>query len=100
MWGREPLYAADAAAAQSEVLGVVGVIAGFAAFIVVVAFVVLRMRRRAAGVHARAVIAPPSGALPPPPYPEAGIAAPITAPGHLQSPDLEFEPPQVVRADQ
>lgn len=90
MWGREPLYAADAAAGQTEVLGVVGVVAGFAAFIVVVAFVVLRMRRRTTGVHARAVIAPPSVALPPPPYPEAGIAAPITAPGHLQSPDLEF----------
>lgn len=95
------MQAADVAATQNEVITAVVIAVAALTVVVTVVVVALRIRRRSTGVRARAVITPVQRALPPPPYPESVIDAPITAPGRLQSPKVEFEPPgsRAVHAD-
>lgn len=81
MWGSHS-FEAGAPAGTGEIIGLVAALA--AVGLVVAAMVVsLRLRRRPREV---------SRAQAPPPYPEAGIAAEITAPGRVQRPGVEMEP--------
>lgn len=90
MWGSHSYEAAAGTAAawasgSGEIIGVLAAAVAIG-FVVTAMVVSLRLRRR-----------PREGltcAQAPPPYPEAGIAAEITAPGRVQRPegDLEMEP--------
>ncbi|MBB6035006.1 hypothetical protein HNR73_002860 [Phytomonospora endophytica] len=104
MWGRHPVLAADVAASQNDIIGLVGAVVALA-LVTTAILVGFRYRRRPSDPDTeRAVPVPRPGgrarALPPPPFPETGMTAPITAPGRLQSPKVD--PPttsQVVGLD-
>jgi len=106
VWGRHPVLAADVAASQNDIIGLIGAVValGLVTTAILVGF---RYRRRpsepddAARPPGRAEIPVPrpggrARALPPPPFPETGMTAPITAPGRLQSPKVD--PPATSQA--
>lgn len=111
MWGRHPVLAADVAASQNDIVGLIGAVValGLVTTAILVGF---RYRRRSSEQdderrrrdrRPEVPVPRPGGlarALPPPPFPETGMTAPITAPGRLQSPKVD--PPaasQVVGLD-
>ncbi|MEV0645946.1 hypothetical protein AB0I28_11850 [Phytomonospora sp. NPDC050363] len=94
--------AADVAAAQSDIVGFVGGVLALA-LVTTAILIAFRHRRRTADADgdpgvpgSRRTPVPDGGeALPPPPFPETGMTAPITAPGRLQSPKVD--PPATPR---
>lgn len=104
VWGRHPVLAADVAASQNDIIGLIGAVValGLVTTAILVGF---RYRRRSSALDEDTAVPVPrpggrARALPPPPFPETGMTAPITAPGRLQSPKVD--PPaasQVVGLD-
>ncbi|HEY1174762.1 MAG TPA: hypothetical protein VGF17_01280 [Phytomonospora sp.] len=92
------------AASQNDIIGLVGAVVALGLVITAI-LVGFRYRRRSSDMDDDRVASVPrpggrARALPPPPFPETGMTAPITAPGRLQSPKVD--PPttsQVVGLD-